>query len=255
MKQVLFQLGKSIRETGQALDRLGSRVQGNYAFKEKLCRHSRLMPIYGKHPFIEEGTYVAPNASVIGDVDVGEKSAVWYGAVLRGDINSIKIGDFTSIGDRVVVHVARENPKGPLPTVVGDHCVVEQGSILHACTLEDESFVGTGSILYDGSRLSKHAILEPGSVLTAGKVVPSSQVWGGSPARFIRNATPDEVANIRSAAEFYSSLAQKHSAEVSKTEGEREMERVRDEVSPSNPYPEENLESIPQNTKSSSPKH
>lgn len=56
------------------------------------------MPIYGKHPFIEEGTYVAPNASVIGDVDVGEKSSVWYGAVLRGDINSIKIGDFTSIG-------------------------------------------------------------------------------------------------------------------------------------------------------------
>jgi carbonic anhydrase/acetyltransferase-like protein (isoleucine patch superfamily) len=99
------------------------------------------MPLYGKHPFIEEGTYVAPNASVIGDVDVGEKSVVWYGAVLRGDVNSIKIGDFTSIGDRVVVHVAKNNPKGPLPTVVGNHVVVEQGAILHACTLEDESFV------------------------------------------------------------------------------------------------------------------
>lgn len=104
------------------------------------------MPLYGKHPFIEEGTYVAPNASVIGDVDVGEKSVVWYGAVLRGDVNSIKIGDVTSIGDRVVVHVAKENPKGPLPTVVGNHVVVEQGSILHACTLEDECFVRACSL-------------------------------------------------------------------------------------------------------------
>ena len=108
-----------------------------------VCRHSRIMPLYGKHPFIEEGTYVAPNASVIGDVDVGEKSVVWYGAVLRGDVNSIKVGDCTSIGDRVVVHVAKENPRGPLPTVVGNHVVVEQGSILHACTLEDECFVCT----------------------------------------------------------------------------------------------------------------
>lgn len=80
--------------------------------------------------------------------------------------------------------------------------------------------------------------------------MPSKQVWGGSPARFIRNATEEEVTNIREAAKFYSSLAQKHYAEVSKTEGEREAERMKDEVEPANPYPEEHLDSIPQNTKS-----
>lgn len=99
------------------------------------------MPLYDKRPFVEEGTFVAPSASVIGNVDLGEKSAVWYGAVLRGDVNSIKVGNFTSLGDRVVVHVAKENPNGPHPTIIGDHVVVEQGAILHACTLEDESLV------------------------------------------------------------------------------------------------------------------
>eukprot|EP00026_Physarum_polycephalum_P006147 Phypoly_transcript_06188.p1 GENE.Phypoly_transcript_06188~~Phypoly_transcript_06188.p1 ORF type:complete len:239 (-),score=52.01 Phypoly_transcript_06188:268-984(-) len=214
-----------------------------------VCRHTRVMPIYGKHPFIEEGTYVAPNASVIGDVDVGEKSVVWYGAVLRGDVNSIKVGDFSSIGDRVVVHVAKNNPKGPLPTVVGNHVVVEQGAILHACTLEDECFVGMGSILYDGSVLSKHSMLEPGSVLTSGKVVPTRQVWGGSPAKFIRDITDEEANNIKATAEFYSTLGQRHYAEVSKTEADREKERIREELAPANPYPEEQLETIPSTTK------
>jgi len=207
------------------------------------------MPLFDKHPFVEEGAFIAPNASVIGEVDVGEKSSVWYGAVLRGDINSIKVGDFTSIGDRVVVHVAKENPRGPLPTVVGNHVVVEQGAILHACTLEDESFVGSGSIMYDGSRLSKHSILEPGSVLTAGKVVPSRQVWGGSPAKYIRDATEEEIQNIHKAAEFYVGLANKHYVQLKKTEAEREMDRITEQLAPENPYPEEDPASFPKNTK------
>lgn len=86
-------------------------------------------------------------------------------------------------------------------------------------------------------------------MLTSGKVVPSRQVWGGSPAKYIRDATDEEVANIKSTAEFYSSLGKRHYEEVSKTEAEREKERIREELSPSNPYPEEQLETIPSTTK------
>lgn len=84
-------------------------------------------------------------------------------------------------------------------------------------------------------------------MLTAGKVVPSRQVWGGSPAKYIRDVTEEEVNNIKEAAQFYSNLGEKHYKEVSKTEAEREADRISDELQPANPYPEEQLESIPTN--------
>jgi len=222
---VWYHIGTGLRETGQALDRVGSRLQGEYGFKERLSRHRRLMPLAGKSPFLGESAFVAPNAAVIGEVEVGEKSSVWYGAVLRGDVNTIKIGQQTSIGDRVVVHVSRNNPRGIAPTVVGDRVIVGHGSVLHACTLEDESWVGMGSIIYDGSVLEKHAILEPGSVLAGGKRVPSRQVWGGSPAKFVREATDEEINTITATAHKYSELATQHAEEHAKSDMQRELER------------------------------
>lgn len=225
LRKFVYNIGTGIRETGQAIDRVGSMVQGEYAFRERLSRHRRIMPLFDKKPFVGEGAFVAPNASVIGQVEIGENSSVWYGAVLRGDVNSIKIGQQTSIGDRVVVHVSRNNPRGPAPTVVGNRVIVGHGSILHACTLEDESVVGMGSIVFDGSVLEKHAILEPGSVLPAGKRVPSRQVWAGNPAKYVRDATEEEVAAISISADKFNELAGKHTKEHDKTEAEREQER------------------------------
>jgi len=225
LRKLVYHIGNGIRETGQAIDRVGASIQGEYAFKERLSRHRRIMPLYDKKPFVGEGAFVAPNASVIGEVEIGEKTSVWYGVVLRGDVNSIKIGQETSIGDRVVVHVSRNNPRGPAPTIVGNRVIVGHGSILHACTLEDESLVGMGSVVFDGSVLEKHAILEPGSVLTAGKRVPSRQVWAGNPAKFVREATEEEVAAIGISADRFQDLANKHISEHAKTEAQREDEK------------------------------
>lgn len=188
------------------------------------------MPLYGKKPFIGEGTFVAPNAAVIGEVDIGEKSSIWYGAVLRGDVNNIKIGQQTSIGDRVTVHVSRNNPRGPAPTIVGNRVIVGHGSILHACTLEDECMIGMGSVVSDGSVVEKHAILEAGSVLTPGKKVPTRQVWAGNPAKYVREATDDEIAAIVSSADRFSELGQKHHDEHARTDMDRENAREYKEV-------------------------
>ncbi len=98
--------------------------------------------------------------------------------------------------------------------------------------------VGTGSIVYDGSRISKHGILEAGSILTAGKTIPSRQVWGGNPARFLRDATEEEISNIRKTAEYYASLAIKHEEEHRKTAAQREQERIVDHLLPERPYPD-----------------
>jgi carbonic anhydrase/acetyltransferase-like protein (isoleucine patch superfamily) len=183
------------------------------------------MPLYDKKPFVGEGAFIAPNATVIGEVEIGEKSSVWYGVVLRGDVNSIKIGQQTSIGDRAVVHVSRNNPRGPEPTIVGDRVIVGHGAILHACTLADESVVGMGAVVFDKCVLEKHAILEPGAILPAGKRIPSRQVWAGNPAKYVRDATEEEVAAISISADKFHELANKHAVEHAKTEAQREDER------------------------------
>jgi len=226
LKKFVWHVGWGVRETGQALDRVGSRLQGEYAFKERLCRHRRIMPLYGvQRPSVGDGTFVAPNAAVIGHVEVGENSSIWYGAVLRGDVNTIKVGSYTSIGDRVVIHVSLNNPGGPSPAIVGDRVIVGQGAVLHACTLHDECSVGMGAVVFDGAVIEKHAILEPGSVLTAGKVVPSGQVWSGNPAKYTRDATAEEIQAIGVTAAKYSELAQKHIIETTKTDIDIQIER------------------------------
>eukprot|EP01111_Echinosteliopsis_oligospora_P018318 TRINITY_DN831_c0_g1_i1.p1 TRINITY_DN831_c0_g1~~TRINITY_DN831_c0_g1_i1.p1 ORF type:complete len:253 (+),score=88.40 TRINITY_DN831_c0_g1_i1:81-839(+) len=230
VKNLVFMVGRGVRETGQALDRLGCRLQNNYAFMERLSRHKRLMSFYDRQPFVGEGAFLAPNASVIGKVEVGEGSSVWYGAVLRGDVQDITIGKRSSIGDRVVIHVSKHGQGGPAPTIVGDDCVVEQGVILHACTVEDGVHIGSGSILYDGSYVEKGAIIEPGTVLTAGKRVPGGQVWGGSPAQFKRNATPEDIEAIKKTAQQLKQLGDKHATEHNKTEAQRQMERYTNHV-------------------------
>eukprot|EP01110_Echinostelium_bisporum_P010527 TRINITY_DN3932_c0_g1_i1.p1 TRINITY_DN3932_c0_g1~~TRINITY_DN3932_c0_g1_i1.p1 ORF type:complete len:243 (+),score=74.29 TRINITY_DN3932_c0_g1_i1:36-731(+) len=226
MQRVLFALGRSVREAGQALDRVGSRMQQNYGFTERLCRHQRLMTLYEKHPSVASGAFIAPNASVIGDVEVGENSTIWYGAVLRGDVNNIKVGDNSSIGDRVVVHVSQHNPRGPAPTVIGSNVVVENGAILHACTLEDGSYIGAGAIIYDGVVVEKGGIVEAGSIVTAGKRVGAGQVWSGNPAKHVRDVSSEESSRISASVNQIKSLADKHKHELEKTERQRKVEKI-----------------------------
>lgn len=108
-----------------------------------------------------------------------------------GDVNTITIGDGSTIGDRVMVHCS-----GTHPTLIGDRVVVGAGAICHGCTLEDESVVGMGAQIMDGAKVQKHAMVAAGAVLSSGKVVPTGQMWAGIPAAYVRDLTAVEIEDI-----------------------------------------------------------
>lgn len=228
IRRFAYVLGRAVRETGQALDRVGCRLQGNYSFVEQLSRHRRIMNLYDKIPKIGKKTFIAPSASVIGEVEVGEGTSIWYGAVLRGDVNFIKIGENTSIGDNVVIHVARTGlKKENLPTLIGDNVVIAQGAIIHACTIEDSSLVDMGATVLDGAVVSHNSILGPGSLLMEGQRVPPGELWAGSPAKFVRKLSAEETKSISDISQNYRSLANIHEEYHQEDEVNREEDRLK----------------------------
>ncbi|KAL3700355.1 hypothetical protein R1sor_018377 [Riccia sorocarpa] len=216
--RILYTVGFWVRETGQAVDRLGSRLQGTYAFKEQLNRHRTVMNIFDKKPEISDNAFVAPSAAVIGDVQIGEKSSIWYGCVLRGDVNYIRVGSETNIQDNTLVHVAKTNVSGNIaPTIIGDKVTVGHSAVLHACTVEDEAFVGMGAVLLDGVVVEKGAMVAAGALVTQNTRVPAGQVWAGNPAKFLRNLSAEERAFIGKSADNYAQLGVTHAAENAKS--------------------------------------
>jgi len=211
---MMSQIGVLIRETGQSIDRLGCRIMGNHAFKEQLSRHRAVMNYGEKIPLVPSSAFVAPSASVIGDVKLGAKSSIWYGCVVRGDVNSIKIGEKTNIQDGCIIHVAKTNAKGvELPTIIGSRVTVGHAATLHACNIADEAFVGMGATVMDGAKVETGAMVAAGALVPAGTVIPTGQIWAGSPAKFLRNLTAEETAFITTSADNYAALAETHLAE------------------------------------------
>uniref|UniRef100_A0ACD5Z0R6 Uncharacterized protein n=1 Tax=Avena sativa TaxID=4498 RepID=A0ACD5Z0R6_AVESA len=224
--RAIYTVGKWIRGTGQAMDRLGSTIQGGLRVEEDVSRHRTIMSIFGKEPRINKDVFVAPSAAVIGDVEIGHGSSIWYGSVLRGDVNSIRIGSGSNIQDNSLVHVAKTNISGKvLPTIIGSNVTVGHSAILHACTIEDEAFVGMGATLLDGVVVEKHSMVGAGSLVKQNTRIPSGEVWVGNPAKFLRKLTEEEIAFISQSATNYFNLAQVHAAENDKSFDEIELEK------------------------------
>jgi carbonic anhydrase/acetyltransferase-like protein (isoleucine patch superfamily) len=163
-----------------------------------------ILPWRDTRPRIAPDAFVAPGASVIGDVVIGSGSAVFFGCVLRGDVWNIRIGQRSNLQDNSVVHVTTGGPG----TSIGDEVTVGHGCILHACTIQDRGFVGMGSLLMDDAVVESDAMLAAGSLLTSGRRVCGGQLWAGRPAKYVRELTPEEIESIRSSAERYAQLAQ-----------------------------------------------
>jgi len=164
MSRLLPTLGRALRETGQALDRLGIALYGEAGGREVLSRHRAVANLYEKKPSLPASGFFAPSSTVVGDVTLGEHASVWYGAVIRGDVNSVRVGAFSNIQDGAIVHVAKQNVSGVArPTHIGAYCTVGHGAILHACTLEDSSFCGMGAIVMDG------AVVKSGAMVAAAR--------------------------------------------------------------------------------------
>ena len=143
-------------------------------------------------PDIDPTAYVAPTATVLGDVIIGAGSSVWFGAVLRGDIDRIRVGTHSSIQDNVTVHVTG----GIYPTLIGNNVIVGHGAILHGCTLEDRCLIGMGAVILDNAVIGKGAMVAAGALVRENQVVPPETLVAGVPATVRRNLNEDDRQNI-----------------------------------------------------------
>eukprot|EP01120_Amphizonella_sp_Union-15-10_P001962 TRINITY_DN12106_c0_g1_i1.p1 TRINITY_DN12106_c0_g1~~TRINITY_DN12106_c0_g1_i1.p1 ORF type:complete len:245 (+),score=43.27 TRINITY_DN12106_c0_g1_i1:82-816(+) len=213
IRKLLFNFGRAIRETGQALDRVGSRTQGNFSFVGPVSRRTRVLPLYNQIPKIGSEAFVASSASLIGDVELGNNATIWYGAILRGDVNPIKVGSETSILDGAIVH-SRSNKaiKPGLPTLIGNNVTIGPGSVIHACTISDNSLIDLGSTILDGAVIESFSVVGPGSLVLSDTHIPSKQYWQGSPAKYVRDVTDQEIKFIQESTKNHQRLAKQHDA-------------------------------------------
>ncbi len=158
------------------------------------------------HPKIDDKCYVFDNTSIIGDVHIGEGSSIWYGSVIRGDVNKIRIGANTNIQDGTVIHVATFGSG----TYIGDKVTVGHQALLHDCTLEDGTYIGMQSCIMDGAVVKSGAFVAAGSLVTPGKCIPSGQLWGGRPARYMRDLNEEDYKLIEWSWSHYRKLAEEH---------------------------------------------
>ena len=156
-------------------------------------------------PRIHERAFVAESAFVIGDVEIGEGTSIWYGAVLRGDIEDINIGIFTNIQDNAIVHT-----ETGVPTRIGDYTVVGHNAIIHGCTVGNNSLIGMGSTILNRAVIGNNCIIGAGTLITEDKVIPDNSMVLGVPGKIVRQVTEDEIAAIRINAMRYNELWKKH---------------------------------------------
>ena len=152
-----------------------------------------------KTPEIHSSTWIADSAQVIGDVVIGEESSVWVNAVVRGDVNHIRIGKRTNIQDGCIVHVARNT----LATIIGDEVTVGHNAVLHACTIGNQVLVGMGAVVMDGAEVGDNCIVGAGSLVTPGTKIPAGSLAVGSPVKVKRALTEEESRSIRESAANY----------------------------------------------------
>ena len=164
-----------------------------------------IRPYQGVLPTLAPGAYVDQQASVIGDVHLGEDASVWPFAVARGDVNFIRIGARTNVQDGSVLHVTHDGPYSPggVPLLIGDDVTIGHGVILHACTIGNRVLIGMGSRVLDKVQIEDDVFIAAGSLVTPGKVLKSGWLYGGQPARPMRELRPAELENLKYSAEHY----------------------------------------------------
>lgn len=165
-----------------------------------------LRPFRGKLPKVDASAFLVDDALVVGDVEIGAQASLWFGVVVRGDVNHIRIGARTNVQDHAVLHVTSRTH----PTVVGDEVTIGHRVTLHGCTVRDRCLVGIGAIVLDGAVVGEEAMVGAGALVPPGMVVPPRSLALGAPARVRRELTADEVAGLKASAERYVGYAQEY---------------------------------------------
>jgi len=183
------------------------------AHKPLFCNHKSVMRIGKFVPLISEISYIAPSASVIGNVQINACSSIWNGVVLRGDFNRIEIGGFTNIQDGTVIHesyIPEGKDKFEGKTFIKNFVTIGHNCIIGACTIENEAFIGMGSIIGRGAVIEKRSMVAMGSVVPPHTIIPKGQLWGGNPIRFLRDLTGLEKESMIDIATRYAEYGKEH---------------------------------------------
>ena len=150
-----------------------------------------ILNLNGNTPNIPEDCFIAPSATIVGEVLMGSECSIWFNAVIRGDVNSIKIGRCVNIQDNVVVHCTYKK----YSTTIGNHVSIGHNAIIHGCDIHDDVLIGMGSIVMDGCVVESNSIIAAGSVLTQGTFVAEGSVFAGIPAKKIKDINPELSKN------------------------------------------------------------
>ncbi len=159
-----------------------------------------IFPVNGAHPAFGENCFIAPNATIVGDVIMGDQCSVWFNAVIRGDVNSITMGNKVNVQDGAVIHCTFEKTK----TVIKNNVSIGHNAIVHGCTIEDNVLIGMGAILMDNVVVGSNSIIAAGAVVLENTIIESGSIYAGIPAKKIKDISQDLISGeINRIAENY----------------------------------------------------
>ncbi len=165
-----------------------------------------ILPYKGDTPKISSSAWVAPGATVVGDVEIGDECSIWFGVVIRGDVHKIRIGKRVSVQDLSMIHVThykKPDKSDGSPTIIGDDVTIGHKVMLHGCTIEDGCLIGMSATILDDAVIGKESIVGAGALVTKGKKFPPRSLILGSPAKVVRELTEEEVKELYNSAKRY----------------------------------------------------
>ena len=154
---------------------------------------------------INESVFVADGAKIIGDVEIGENSSVWFNAVIRADSDKVKIGENSNVQDNAVIHTSKD-----FGVEIGNNVTIGHGAIIHGCTVKDNVIIGMGAIVLNGAIIKENCIIGAGTLITQGKIIPAGSLAFGNPCKVVRQLTDAEISSIRHNAESYVNEAREY---------------------------------------------
>ncbi|PTX14622.1 carbonic anhydrase/acetyltransferase-like protein (isoleucine patch superfamily) [Pontibacter mucosus] len=158
-----------------------------------------ILPVKGVRPQMGEGCWIAENATIVGDVVMGDECSVWFNAVIRGDVNSIRIGNKTNIQDGAVIHCTYERAA----TTIGNNVSIGHNAIVHGCTVHDNALVGMGSIVMDNAVVEQNCIVAAGAIVLENTVCESGWIYAGIPARKVKQLSQEQIEGLARTANNY----------------------------------------------------
>jgi carbonic anhydrase/acetyltransferase-like protein (isoleucine patch superfamily) len=203
----LVRFGAALREFGQAFDRWGSFMQGRYGHLEKLQRTRRINGFKDHFPTITDVKFIAPSATVIGQVAISPGASIWYNAVVRGDRGKVSIGEDTHILERVVI---RSGILSVRDVKIGKNVVIEAGAVISPCHIDDGAYIGANAVLMEGCKIGKGVVVSPGAVVPEFAELLQVGVYQGVPAKNPETLTADAAEAIATRRADFSRLAAEH---------------------------------------------